>query len=198
MALPGFASAAAAARHQVVAGSGLRPAVFLDRDGVINRTIVREGKPHAPVSMDELEIIPGTAEALLRMRSAGLLCIVVTNQPDIAAGRQRADVLDAMHARLMGELAIDSIRVCGHVDADNCACRKPRPGLLLGAARDLGIDLAASCMVGDRWRDVAAGHRAGCKCFFIDYGYDEKRPEEPYVLVKSLVDVADFLLPSRH
>ena len=137
--------------------SGRSHAIFLDRDGVINRSFVRAGKPFAPVSLDQLEILPGVAQALLKMREAGFLNIVVTNQPDIATGNLRHGVLDAMHSRLMNDLAIDSIRVCGHVDADNCACRKPRPGLLLDAARELDIDLAASYMVGDRWRDIAAG-----------------------------------------
>ena len=174
--------------------SGRSHAIFLDRDGVINRSFVRAGKPFAPVSLDDLEILPGVAAALLKMRAAGFLNIVVTNQPDIATGNLRREVLDAMHSRLMNDLAIDSIRVCGHVDADNCACRKPRPGLLLDAARELDIDLAASYMVGDRWRDIAAGQRAGCKSFFIDYHYDEKRPQEPYVTVESLAEVANLLV----
>lgn len=172
----------------------MRKALFLDRDGVINRALVRQGRPFAPLSLEELELIPGVAESLLRMRNAGFLNVVVTNQPDIATGKQRRAVLDAMHMRLESELAIDSIRVCVHIDADDCACRKPRPGLLLQAARDLGIDLAQSYMVGDRWRDIAAGQIAGCKCFFIDCDYAEKRPEPPYVLVKSLAEVVHLLL----
>ena len=172
-------------------------AVFLDRDGVINRSFVRAGKPYAPVRLEEFEIIPGVAEALQRMRHGGFLNIVVTNQPDIATGKLRSEVLDAMHSRMMNELAIDDIRVCSHVDSDNCACRKPRPGLLLDAARDLGIDLAASYMVGDRWRDIAAGQHAGCKSFFVDCGYHEKRPQKPYVTVKSLTEVANLLLSGR-
>lgn len=173
----------------------MRKAVFLDRDGVINRSLVRGGKPYAPVRLEEFEILPGVPEALLRLRAAGFLNVVVTNQPDLTTGKQSPGVLAAMHSRLMAELAIDAIRVCPHVETDNCACRKPRPGLLLDAARDLGIDLASSCMVGDRWRDVAAGQRAGCgKSFFIDYEYAEKRPEKPYVAVKSLSDFVDRIL----
>jgi len=175
----------------------VRQAVFLDRDGVINRSLVREGKPYAPVRLEEFEILPGVAEALLRLRAAGFLNVVVTNQPDLATGKQRPEVLAEMHSRLMRELAIDAIRVCPHVETDNCACRKPKPGLLVDAARDLGIDLASSYMVGDRWRDVAAGQQAGCECFFIDYEYAEKRPEKPYVAVKSLSESVDRIL-SRH
>ncbi len=98
----------------------------------------------------------------------------------------------------MRELAIDSIRVCSHVDADNCACRKPRPGLILDAAQEMQIDLAASYLVGDRWRDIAAGQKAGCESFFIDYGYDEKRPEKPYVAVKSLSESVDRILSRKN
>ncbi|MDQ3068385.1 MAG: HAD family hydrolase [Acidobacteriota bacterium] len=173
-----------------------RAAVFLDRDGVINRSIVREGKPFAPRDASDLEILPGVETALVSLRRAGFLAIVVTNQPDIATGAQRSEVLAAMHERLMHELAIDAIRVCPHVDADACACRKPKAGLLLDAAREFGIDLTASYMVGDRWRDVEAGHRAGCRSFFIDYGYDEQRPDPPFVAVASLAEMAALVSAS--
>lgn len=177
----------------------MRRAVFLDRDGVINRSLVREGKPYAPVSMAELEILPGVPQALERLRAAGFVNIVVTNQPDLSTGKQTPEVLQAMHEHMLSELALDAIRFCPHTDAAGCACRKPAPGLLLEAAREFGIDLAASFMVGDRWRDIEAGQRTGCACFFIDYGYAEKKPEKPYVAVKSLVDVVDIILSGpRH
>ena len=172
----------------------MRRAVFLDRDGVINRSPVSNGKPYAPVTLEEFEILPGVAEALSRLRAAGFLNVVVTNQPDISTGRQSPEVLEAMHALLMQKLCIDAISVCPHVDADDCNCRKPKPGLLLEAARELDIDLSASYLVGDRWRDVAAGWQAGCQCFFIDYEYHEKRPDKPYVAVKSLLEVSALLL----
>ncbi len=175
----------------------MRQAVFLDRDGVINRSLVRGGKPFAPVTLEEFELLPGVRDALLRLRVAGFLNVVVTNQPDISTGKQRPEVLAEMHSRLMRDLAIDSIRVCVHVESDNCACRKPRPGMLVDAAAELGIDLASSSLVGDRWRDVAAGQAAGCKCYFIDYDYAEKRPEKPYVAVKSLSESVDGILSAR-
>jgi D-glycero-D-manno-heptose 1,7-bisphosphate phosphatase len=173
----------------------MRRAVFLDRDGVINRSLVRDGKPYAPTQASEFELLPGVAAALIRLRRAGFLNIVVTNQPDVANGKQRREDIDALHARLQVELAIDAFKTCFHVDADNCVCRKPKPGLLLEAAREHGIGLGASFMVGDRWRDVAAGQRAGCKtCFFIDYGYAEKRPEQPFTVVKSLENSVEYIL----
>jgi D-glycero-D-manno-heptose 1,7-bisphosphate phosphatase len=172
----------------------VKPAVFLDRDGVINRGVIRDGRPYPPDRLEDLEILPGVPAALARLRAAGYLNVVVTNQPDVATGKQRREVVEAMHARLLAELAIDAVKVCFHVDADNCRCRKPRPGMLLEAARDLGIDLSASYMVGDRWRDVAAGQAAGCKALFIDYGYAEKSPKEPFVAVKSLPAAAELII----
>jgi len=173
-----------------------RAAFFLDRDGVLNRSLLRDGKPAAPVTAAEFELLPGVELALQRIRSAGMLSVVVTNQPDLATGRQDRRELDALHARLLRDLALDDIRVCGHVDADNCFCRKPRPGLLLEAARELDIDVTRSYMVGDRWRDVGAAHAAGCTAVFIDYGYDEARPTQPYMTAASLGDAVDQVLSS--
>jgi len=173
----------------------LRRAVFLDRDGVINRSLVRDGKPYAPMHVSEFELLPGVPAALSRLRQHGFLNIVITNQPDVATGKQRREDLDALHERLKTKLAIDAIKTCCHLDVDDCACRKPKPGLLLEAAREFNIDLGASFMVGDRWRDIAAGHRAGCKiCFFIDYGYAEKGPEPPFTVVKSLENSVGLIL----
>ncbi len=177
------------------AGRGkLRRAVFLDRDGVINRSIVREGKAYPPASLAEFELLPGVGEAVAALRAAGFLVIVATNQPDVAAGRQRRETVEAMHARLRAELALDDIRVCYHDDRDRCACRKPLPGMLLDAARRWDIALAESYMVGDRWRDVAAGRAAGCLTAFVDYGYAERRPEAPDVVVESLAEACRWIL----
>ncbi len=172
----------------------MRRAVFLDRDGVLNRAVVRGGRPYPPDTPEALEVLPGVREALERLRAAGFLNVVVTNQPDVASGKQPRELVEAMHARLGAELAIDAFKVCYHVDADACACRKPKPGMLREAAGELDIDLASSYLVGDRWRDVEAGQAAGCEVFFIDYAYEEKRPEKPYVAVRSLVDAADFII----
>lgn len=157
----------------------LKRAVFLDRDGVLNRAIVRDGKPYPPANADEMEIPPGTREALLELKRRGYLLIVVTNQPDVARGKQTRAEVEAIHRRMGAELPIDEFRVCYHDDKESCACRKPRPGLLTQAARELGIDLKASFMVGDRWRDVDAGAAAGCRTVWIDMGYRERGPSSP-------------------
>ncbi len=173
---------------------GGRRAVFLDRDGVINRPVVRDGKPYPPAGVEALEILPGVPEALVRLRHAGFRVVVVTNQPDVARGTQRRDVIDAMHARLASALPIGEFRVCDHDDSDDCACRKPKAGMLEAAARESGLSLPASFMVGDRWRDIEAGRRAGCTTIFIDWGYQERRPEQPDVIVHSLPEAVDWIL----
>lgn len=168
--------------------------MFLDRDGVINRSVVRGGKPYPPPSLEEMQILPGVGPALASLRAAGLLNIVVTNQPDVASGVQRREVVEAMHAQLSRTLAIDDIRVCYHTEADACECRKPKPGMLIDAAREHTVDLQASFMVGDRWRDIDAGEAAGCTTFFIDYGYDERRPASQDYTVASLFEASSIIL----
>jgi D-glycero-D-manno-heptose 1,7-bisphosphate phosphatase len=176
-------------------GSIVRRAVFLDRDGVINRALVREGKPYPPRSLAELEILPGVAEALARLHAAGFQLIVVTNQPDVARGTQTREAVEEIHAALLASgLPISSFRVCYHDNASRCLCRKPAPGMLLEAAREEGIDLRASFMIGDRWRDIEAGQRAGCTTLFIDYGYAENMPTPPYVTVSSLSEAVNWIL----
>ena len=171
-----------------------RRAVFLDRDGVLNRAEVRDGKPYPPATLDELAILPGVPEALARLRAAGFLLLAVTNQPDVARGAQRREVVEAMHARLMRELPLDEIFVC-YADGPDNPRRKPNPGLLLDAAAKHGVDLAASFMVGDRWRDVEAGARAGCRTVFLDYCYRERRPSAPPDrVVMNLSAAADWIL----
>jgi D-glycero-D-manno-heptose 1,7-bisphosphate phosphatase len=159
--------------------SGARArAVFLDRDGVLNRAEVRGGRPYPPSSVEGLEILPGVGGALGRLRDAGYLLVGATNQPDVARGTQTREAVEAINAALLAALPLDEIRVC-YEDGDDCPRRKPNPGLLLEAAEERGIDLSSSFMVGDRWRDVEAGRRAGCRTVFLDLGYDERRPDPP-------------------
>jgi len=159
-----------------------RRAVFLDRDGVLNRALVHEGKPYAPTKLEEFEIFSTVPEGVRRLREGGYLAIVVTNQPDVARGRQTRETIEAMHRELFRRVPIDDIRVCYHSGATPCECRKPQPGMLLSAAREWKIDLASSFMVGDRWRDIEAGRAAGCHTVLIDYGYDEPRSEADWVV----------------
>lgn len=174
-----------------------RRAVFLDRDGVINRAVVRDAKPCPPACVEVLEVLPGVAGALERLKAAGYLLIVVTNQPDVARGTQSRTVVEAIHTRLASLLPIDEFRVCYHDDGDACTCRKPKPGMILDAARTHGVDLHASVMVGDRWRDIEAGERAGCATVFLDHGYAERKPQRTDAIFASLPEAAEWIL-SRH
>jgi len=156
--------------------------------------MVRNGRPYAPTSLDEFELLPGVDEAVASLRRAGFLLIVVTNQPDVATGEVSASVLDAMHQKLRALLTLDDIKVCCHVDTDGCLCRKPRPGMLLEAAREWSIDLDRSFMVGDRWRDVSAGKAAGCTTLFVDCGYAERQVDAPDFVVTSLAEAVRIIL----
>jgi len=172
----------------------MRRAVFLDRDGVVNRAVLRDGKPYPPSTLSDLRLLPGVREACRMLREAGFALILVTNQPDIARGTANAGEVGEMHARLRRFLQLDDVRVCPHDDDARCDCRKPKPGLLLEAAQTLGIDLESSFLVGDRWRDVEAGQRVGCQTIFVDYGYRERQPDGPFTRVRSLLEAANWIL----
>jgi D-glycero-D-manno-heptose 1,7-bisphosphate phosphatase len=170
----------------------VRPAVFLDRDGVINRALVRDNKPFSPARIDQVEVLPGVPEALRRLRAAGYALIVVTNQPDVARGKQTRDGVQAIHDYLATLVDVDEFRVCFHDDADGCPCRKPKPGLLTAAPAHA---LERSIVVGDRWRDIEAGRRAGCRAaVFVDYEYDDPLPVDADMRVRSLAEAVDWIL----
>lgn len=175
-------------------GSVGRRAVFLDRDGVLNRAEIRNGRPYAPTRVEDFKLLAGVRGAVAALKRGGFLVIVATNQPDPALGKAPRSVVDAMHDILRRELPVDDIRVCFHREEDGCECRKPKPGLLLAAAREHGIDLAASIMIGDRWRDVGAGRAAGCWTVLVDHGYDEPMLDAPHVIVTSLAEAVPFVL----
>jgi D-glycero-D-manno-heptose 1,7-bisphosphate phosphatase len=177
--------------------SGSRAAVFLDRDGVLNEVDVRNGSPYPPAGVERLRLLPGVVEACHRLRELGFLLVVVTNQPDIARGKQTREEVDRMHDALRARLPLDEIVVCAHDDADNCRCRKPRPGMILDAAERLDINLRASVCVGDRWRDVEAAKRAGVTAIFVDRGYRERRPTDADAVVASLLDAVEFIESQR-
>lgn len=169
-------------------------AAFLDRDGVINRSCVREGKPYPPYSTAEFELLPGVPEACALLKSLGFILVVATNQPDVGRGTLARGVVEEIHARMCRELPIDRVEVCydpgGGIPSE---CRKPRPGMLLRAAADLAIDLPRSWMVGDRWRDVDCGHAAGCRTIFIDNGYSEELRSPPDFRVYNLLEAAELI-----
>ena len=164
----------------------MKSAVFLDRDGVINKALISNGRPRPPKVISQVEILEGVARSVLELKSYAFELIVVTNQPDVARGRTSIKFVDEVHKLITSKLGISHFYVCYHDDTDQCYCRKPKDGLLRMAAEDLKIDLKSSFMVGDRWRDIQAGNSAGCKCYFIDYAYSEPQPQMPFKRVSSL------------
>lgn len=172
-----------------------RRAVFLDRDGVVNETVVDDaGVPHPPAHAADVEIVDGAREACRRLRSAGFCLVLVTNQPDVARGTASESTVREINELLCRELELDDVRMCVHDDADACACRKPKPGLLLAASEDLGIDLGASVMVGDRWVDVAAGSEAGCRTILIERRYSQAERVEPTFVADTLLAATAWIL----
>lgn len=171
-------------------------AVFLDRDGVLNAALRdAEGRPRPPRSEAEFALLPDAAPACARLRAAGFLLVGVTNQPDIARGTTPRAWVEVLNARVRLSCGLDDLLMCDHDDAADCPCRKPRPGLLLRAARERGVDLARSWMVGDRWRDVECGRAAGCRTVLIDLGWEERGPAvPPDAVARSLGGAADLIL----
>lgn len=172
-----------------------RRAVFLDRDGVLVVPEFRNGRSYAPRSVRGFAVYPEARACVERLRAAGFLVIVVTNQPDVGAGHVSAAVLDQMHAILRQAMPVDEIAVCTHMADQNCDCRKPKPGMLTGAAERRGIDLARSFMVGDRASDTLAGAAAGCRTAFLDLSYEtESKPEQADFYGSSLPGITDWIL----
>ena len=170
-------------------------AVFFDRDGVLNEALVKEGRPLPPARLEDLRIIAGAEEGLAALAAAGFILVGVTNQPDVARGTQSREAVEAMNRALLSALPLQEILVCYHDDADNCGCRKPRPGLILAASTKYRIDLSQSFLVGDRWRDVEAGRRAGCRTILVDYRYAETyRGQAPDIRTSSLAEAVRVIL----
>ncbi|MDQ3691852.1 MAG: HAD family hydrolase [Chloroflexota bacterium] len=172
----------------------MRRAVFLDRDGTLNEsTVDGGGVPRPPVGVEDLVLVPGATAACRELKDLGFLVIVATNQPDVARGTQRRDVVEAIHRRIRQTVELDDVLVCYHDDVDGCECRKPKPGLLLAAAIHREIDLSSSIMIGDRWRDIEAGRRAGCTTILVGDGRSENVPVEPTVAVPSLIAAVHWI-----
>lgn len=174
----------------------MRPAVFLDRDGVLNRAIVRDGVPHPPHSIEEIEILPEATESLAKLSEAGLPLIVVTNQPDVARGTQTREGVEQINNWLRQRLPLTDILTCYHDGPDNCACRKPKPGLIIQASEAYNIDLSGSFMIGDRWSDIAAGQAAGCRTMLIEMAYSNAEKCSPDYRVRDLSEAAEIILRS--
>ena len=166
----------------------MKKAVFLDRDGVVNKAFIRNGLPTPPISLNELEILPGVKESILRLKKLNYICLLVTNQPDVSRGKIEKKNVIEMNNFLKKEIELDDIFACYHDDKDNCKCRKPKPGMIIQASKKWDIDVRKSFMIGDRWRDIQAGINAGCKTFFIDNNYNEDKLVEASYTSANLLD----------
>lgn len=176
----------------------LRRAVFVDRDGVINRCEVRRGRPYAPRRLEDFRLLPGARKAVAALKRARFLVVVVTNQPDIGNGLVEASIVEAMHARLRSRIPVDDIRMCPHRQDAGCTCRKPEAGMLRAAASHWNIDLKTSYMVGDRAGDIVAGKTVGCYTLLINRHYSEPLPNAPDRTVRSLAAAVRFIISREH
>ncbi len=175
----------------------LKKAIFLDRDGVLNQVILKNGKPYSPANLHELSIPEDVPHALAILKSQGYLLIGATNQPDVARGITTQDAVNSIHEKLMTVLPLDEIRVCYHDDQDHCLCRKPLPGMLLAAAEQHAIDLTKSIMIGDRWKDIEAGKKAGCQTIWMHAHYEERQPTSADFTAYSLQDAMQWIISRR-
>lgn len=170
----------------------MRRAAFLDRDGVLAQEIVRDGKAYAPTALEDFRVVPDAAVQVGRLQAAGLACVVFTNQPEVERGLLPVETLEAMHARLLTEVAVDDILVCPHDSDSGCRCRKPSPGMLQTAAERWGVSLPASFVIGDRWRDIEAGRAVGCYTVLLSRPYSECTTAD--AAVETLREAVDVVL----
>jgi D-glycero-D-manno-heptose 1,7-bisphosphate phosphatase len=175
----------------------MRPAVFLDRDGVLNKTFLRDGVTRPPQDLAEFEFLPGVVAATRKLAQAGWPLVVVTNQPDVARGLQSIEQVEAMHALVVKHLPVLGVLACYHDSGDGCDCRKPRPGMLMQAARRWQLDLPASVMVGDRWSDIVAGQTAGCTSILVVTPWSGQERCRPDHCVPDLAAAAAWILTQR-
>lgn len=172
----------------------LKRAVFFDRDGVLNDAIVRDGKPYPPASVGELRIEPAAAQAIEMLRSLGFATIAITNQPDVARGTQDRQTVERINAEVQSATGIDAVYTCYHDDRDACDCRKPKPGLILRACREVGLDASGSYLIGDRMKDIEAARAARCSPVFIDRSYAETVEPAPGIVVRSFDQAIQAIL----
>jgi len=174
-----------------------KKAIFLDRDGVLNKLVMNNGKGRAPYNLEDFDLYPGVIEACHKIKKSDFLTIIVTNQPDVARGWVPRESVEIINNKIKELLPIDDIKICFHTNEDNCLCRKPMPGMILDAAAAWGIDLKNSYMIGDRFGDIAAGVSAGCMTFLVGPGDEQGSFPEPNYKVDSLFEAVNIILPNR-
>jgi D-glycero-D-manno-heptose 1,7-bisphosphate phosphatase len=172
-------------KHEVT-----QPAVFLDRDGVINRVAIRNGMPYPPSRVEEFELYEDVADGCARLKAANFLLVVISNQPDVGRGTQNREAVEAMNLKMQTALPLlDRVEVCYHAGE-----RYGQSGLILRAVAELRIDPKRSYVIGDRWRDVDCARAAGCRAIFIQRGYKESLREAPDCTVSNFDEAVSAVL----
>src|SRR3989344_4070411 len=166
-------------------------ALFLDRDGIINKIIARDDKQTSPRSFEEFELTPGIKEILKEFKNRGFLNIIITSQPEVERGLVTKEEIDKMHDFIKDNLLIDDLLVCFHDDYHNCDCRKPKPGLFFGSAKKWDVDLSKSFMLGDTHKDIRAGRSAGVKTILIDTFYNQE--VQPDYRIKNFGEIFNLI-----
>ena len=176
----------------------MQRAIFLDRDGVLNRVFLQEdGKTHPPQTLEQVEILPGVLEGCKSLRRAGFLLIAVTNQPDVVRGTQLQGVVETINETIRRQIPLDDILVCFHDNHHRCECRKPKPGLILEAAGRFHVDLRSSYLIGDRWTDIEAGRHSGCKTILVNAPASEALRSPPDFFARSFVSASKWILQQQ-
>ena len=172
----------------------MRKAVFLDRDGVLSKAFIKNGKSFAPKSLKDFKLFSGSKNSVKKLQLSGFMVIVVTNQPDVGRKLISKKVLKKMHDKLKKKTKVDAIYTCTHSQNMNCYCRKPKPGMILEAAKKYKINLKNSFMIGDRPSDITAGQKANCRSIFLDKKYFEKNPENQEATFTNLAQAVNYIL----
>jgi D-glycero-D-manno-heptose 1,7-bisphosphate phosphatase len=170
----------------------MKPAVFVERDGILNRVRVERQQQVCPLTLEQFHLNTEVAPLIHELKAAGLKVIVTTNQPGLSRGDQSRGELDRMHQLLRKAFPIDDLLICPHEDSDGCPCRKPRAGLLKEAAHKWALDLTRSFVVSDKWQDAEAARRAGATSMLVrspwlgDVHHDFVLPDLPTLIEKLL------------
>ena len=173
-------------------------AIFFDRDGVLNAIKRINNKPFPPDNVDELELFPDVRDKLKFLKKLGFYLFLVTNQPDYKRGKQLKKNIVKINSLVKSFYQLDDTFTCWHAYDGQCECRKPKPGMIINASLKYKIYTSKSFMIGDRWKDIEAGNKAGCRSIFLDYNYDEKKPDKYDYSTNSIQDSIDWIIKNSN
>ena len=172
----------------------MKKAIFLDRDGVLSKTSLVNGKSFAPRNLRDFKLYSDSTQSVKKLKSIGFMVFVVTNQPDVGKKLISRSTLEQMHNKLKKKTHVDGIYVCVHRQDENCYCRKPNPGMILDAAKKHHIDWKKSFVVGDRASDIEAGQKANCRTIFLKKKYYENAPTKQEATFLNLREATNYIL----